>query len=337
MLQKQVIKYKKYMIIAKSPLRISLGGGGTDLPSYYKKFGGFLISATIDKHVYVSIAETFNKKFILKYSKLEEVNNIKNIKHPIFRETLKYLKIKTPINISSHADIPAGTGLGSSGSFTVSLIHALSKLKELEIKLSKTQLAETACKIEINILREPVGKQDQYTAAFGGINEYHFKKNGSVIVKKLRIRKKNINKLKKNLLIFFTGYSRSSYKILKSQDSRTKTLDKEMIYNLDEIKEIGINSKECLEKGNLNDYGLILNDHWALKKRRSSNISNKKINYLYDFAKANGALGGKLIGAGGGGFLMFYTNNPNFLASKLKNQGLNILNYNFDYEGSVLI
>ena len=164
------------MIIAKSPLRISLGGGGTDLPSYYKKFGGFLISATIDKHVYVSIAETFNKKFILKYSKFEEVTNIKNIKHPIFRETLKYLKIKTPVNISSHADIPAGTGLGSSGSFTVSLIHALSKLNELKIKLSKTQLAETACKIEINILREPVGKQDQYTAAFGGINEYYFKK-----------------------------------------------------------------------------------------------------------------------------------------------------------------
>jgi D-glycero-alpha-D-manno-heptose-7-phosphate kinase len=325
------------MIIAKSPLRISLGGGGTDLPSYYKKFGGFLISATIDKHVYVSIAETFNRKFILKYSKLEEVTNIKNIKHPIFRETLKYLKITTPINISSHADIPAGTGLGSSGSFTVSLIHALSKLSELKIKLSKTQLAETACKIEINILREPVGKQDQYSAAFGGVNEYHFMKNGSVLVKKLKIKKNVMTKLKKNLLIFFTGYSRSSYKILRSQDNKTRTLDKEMIYNLDEVKEIGINSKECLEKGNLNDYGYILHDHWMLKKKRSSNISNKKINYLYDFAKANGALGGKLIGAGGGGFFMFYTNNPNFLSNKLKSRGLNILNYNFDYKGTVII
>jgi len=190
------------MIVTRSPLRISLGGGGTDLPSYYKKYGGFLIAAAINKYVYISIAETFNKKFILKYSSLEEVKKINDIHHPLFRETLKKMNIKTPLNISSHADIPSGTGLGSSGSFTVSLVSALAYLKNVKIK--KNVLAETACDIEIGKLNEPVGKQDQYVATYGGLNSYNFQKNNKVLVKKIDISRDKLLKLNKNLIIFFS-------------------------------------------------------------------------------------------------------------------------------------
>ncbi len=321
------------MIISRSPLRISLGGGGTDLPSYYKINGGRLIAAAIDKHVYITIAETFNKKFILKYSKLETTNNIKKIQHPIFREALKEFNIKKPLNIASHADIPAGTGLGSSGSFAVALLGALSNYKNKKIK--KNIIAEKACDIEINKLKEPVGKQDQYMASFGGVNELVFLKSGKVIVKKLKI--KNLKKFKKNLSIFFTGYTRNASQILSSQNKKTNLMDSKMIRNLDEVKEIGFNSKAALENGNFKEYGEILNYHWSLKKKRSNNMSNKKINYLYDYALSNGAIGGKLIGAGGGGFLMFYSEDSNQLKKKIKKKGLVDLNFDFDYEGITIV
>jgi len=321
------------MIISKSPLRLSLGGGGTDLPSYYKIRGGRLIAGAIDKHVYISIAETFNKRFILKYSKHENIDRIKDIKHPIFREALKYLKIKRPLNISSHADIPAGTGLGSSGSFTVSLLAALTEYNNL--KIFRGKIAEQACKIEINKLQEPVGKQDQYMASFGGINELIFLKSGKVIVNKIQI--KDLKKFKKNLAIFFTGYTRNASKILSIQNKKTKLLDKLMIKNLDEVKEIGINSKKALINGNFEEYGEILNSHWKIKKKRSANMSNKRINYLYDLALDNGAIGGKLIGAGGGGFLMFYVKNNHNLKNEMIKKGLTNLNFNFDFEGVKII
>jgi len=323
------------MLISKSPLRISLGGGGTDLPSYYKKYGGFLISATINKHIYISIAETFNKKFIIKYSSFEEVNQIAKIKHPLFREILKKMEIKTPLNISSHADIPSGTGMGSSGCFAVTLINALSSYQGKN--LSKKKIAELACHIEIDKLKEPVGKQDQYTAAFGGLNSYEFKQNGKVVIKKINISKKRIQKLKNNLIIFFTGYSRSSYKILQKQDISTKTLDKSMLNNLHQIKKFGLESKKILENGNLNDIGRIMAEHWEYKKERSQFMTNNKIDYLYGIAKKNGALGGKLIGAGGGGFLMFYSENVNLIEKKFLNLGLKKIDFDFDFEGTKIL
>ena len=323
------------MIISRSPLRISLGGGGTDLPSYYKKKEGSLIAATIDKYIYITIGKTFNQKYILKYSKSEEVNNINKIKHPLFRETLKYFKLNTPVNISSHADIPSGTGLGSSGSFTVCLINAILSLKSNK-NLSKKKIAEVAFNIEHNILKEPVGKQDQYASCIGGINEFIFKKNGSVLIKKINLKEKNLKKLNNNLVIFFTGYSRSSYKILKHQNQKTLNLDKKMIKNLDMIKEIGKNSKKALIKNNFDEFGEILDYHWQIKKKRSNDMSNKRINYLYDLAKDYGAIGGKLIGAGGGGFLMFYTNKPKNLSNILEKK-IEKLNYQFEFQGSKII
>jgi len=323
------------MIIARSPLRISLGGGGTDLPSYYKKHEGFLIAATINKYVYISLAETFNQKFIIKYSDFEEQKKITNIKHPLFRETLRKMNVKTPLNISSHADIPAGTGMGSSGCFAVTLINALSYYQGK--RLSSRKMAELACHIEIDKLNEPVGKQDQYTAAFGGLNSYEFLRDGSVLIKKIKISKEKIKKLKNNLIIFFTGYSRSSYKILQKQDSNTKALNKLMLNNLHQIKKIGLESKKILENGNLNDFGRIMHEHWQYKKERSQFMTNKKIDFLYNFAIKNGALGGKLIGAGGGGFLLFYTNDSKLLEKKFAKLGFPKTDFQFDFEGSQLV
>ncbi len=322
------------MILARSPLRIPFGGGGTDLPSYYKKKNGYIISAAIDKYIYISLGESFNKKFILNYSKLEKVKKINQIKHPLFRETLKYFKIKKELHLSSHADIPAGTGLGSSGCFAVTLTNILSSYKGLN--LSKKDIAEIACDIEINKLNEPVGKQDQYVASFGGFNEYFFNKDGSTRVKKLQLKKDFLKKLQKNLVLFFTGYTRSSYKILKIQDKKTKSMNKNMIKNLDQIKEFGYETRNSLMNSNLKDMALIMKDHWELKKKRSSEISNKKINYFYDMALDNGALSGKLIGAGGGGFLLFLCKDKSSL-SLLEKKGLRKIEIDFDYEGTKII
>lgn len=323
------------MLITKSPLRISLGGGGTDLPSYYKEYGGFLIAAGINKHVYISLAETFNKNYIIKYSKFEEANSIKKIKHPLFRETLLKMRIKTPLNIASHADIPAGTGMGSSGCFTVTLINALSAFQKKI--LTKKKIAELACEIEINKLKEPVGKQDQYASAFGGLNSYEFKSNGSVLIRKINITKKRIEELKKNLIIFFTGYSRSSYKILQKQDVSSKFFDKAMINNLHKIKQFGLQSRSILENGDIDDMGRVMHEHWQYKKERSSFMTNDTINELYKIAQKNGALGGKLIGAGGGGFLMFYSKNTKLIEKKFTKLGLKKLDFDFDFEGTRIL
>ena len=323
------------MIFSRAPLRISIGGGGTDLPSYYLKKNGFLISAAIDKYIYITLGQTFNKKFLLKYSDFEEVNNIKKIKHPLFRETLKDLKVKTPVNISSHADIPSGSGLGSSGCFTVALIKALAEIEGK--KMTKKEIAERACNIEIKKLKEPVGKQDQYSSAFGGLRSYKFMKNGEIIVKKINIKPKKLINFKNSLSIYFTGILRNSYDILKTQDQKTKIMDKDMILNLDRVKEMGIDTKYILEKGNLQDYGYLLNDHWNHKKKRSSRMTNKFIDRLYDFGLNNGAIGGKLIGAGGGGFLIFFSKNSKQLDQAFKKIKINKVNFKFDFEGVKLL
>ena len=323
------------MIFSRAPLRISVGGGGTDLPSYYLKRNGFVVSAAINKYIYISIGQTFNKKFLLKYSKFEEVNDIKKIKHPLFRETLKELKIRTPVNISSHADIPSGSGLGSSGCFTVALIKALNGIRNK--KIDNKKLAELACKIEITKLKEPVGKQDQYASTFGGLRSYNFLKSGEVIIKNIKIKKKKLINFKNSLSMYYTGILRDSYDILKTQDIKSKRMNKEMLINLDMIKEMGFNTKYILEKGNIEEYGYLLNDHWETKKKRSPNMTSKFINKLYDYGLKNGATGGKLIGAGGGGFLLFFSNNIKELDAAFNKINIKKMDFEFEFDGAKIL
>ena len=324
------------MIISRSPLRITLGGGGTDLPSYYKKNGGFIISAAINKYVYVTITRPFKEGIYLKYSKIEKVKKISQIYHPIIREVLKLQKLKTPqIEITTLTDIPSGTGLGSSGSFTTGLVKALYAHKK---KLIQPQdLAELACHIEIDKLKEPIGKQDQYISSYGGVNCFYFKKNGKVLVEPLKISHKSLVDLEDNLLIFFTGYSRNASDILKEQDKKTKKEEEKMLENLNFIKELGLKSKKYLESGNLNKFGELMNLHWEYKQSRSKRMTNKKISQSYNEALKNGAIGGKLVGAGGGGFLMFYTNNKEKLRKKMIQNGLEEVRFGFDFQGARIV
>ena len=308
------------MIIVRSPLRISLGGGGTDLPSYYENFGGFLIAGAIDKYVYVTINSTFVDKLIVKYSKLEEVSDIDQLMHPIVREAIKYLGIPhNRLEITSMADIPSGTGLGSSGAFCVAILQALHHF--FGINTSPKKIAQMACTIEIDLLGEPVGKQDQYISALGGLKKFNFHKNGNVQWENLNCSSDTIENIDKNLLLFFTGYFRSASKLLEDQDTKSKKFDVDMFNNLHFIKELGLASGEAIEKGNLAEFGHLMNTHWEYKMKRSPNMSNPRVNEIYNYALSNGAIGGKLVGAGGGGFLMFYAENPERLrkAMKVKN------------------
>mgnify|MGYP001188254814 CR=1 FL=1 len=324
------------MIITRSPLRITLGGGGTDLPSYYKKFDGFLISAAINKYIYTSILEPYADGIYLKYSKREKVNSIDRISHPIIKEVLKKFKHNSKrIEITTLAEIPAGTGLGSSGSFTTSLLKCMYLFNKKNI--TKHQLAELACDIEINKLKEPVGKQDQFIASYGGLRVFKIDKKGKVSVSSLKIKKQTKKKLQNNLLLFFTGYTRSSSLILKKQDTETKNKKLQILNNLKEIKNIGILSKKLIENNDLYQFGKLLDYHWNLKKERARSMSNKKIDYIYNDALNHGALGGKLVGAGGGGFLMFYAKNPNNLRQRLSKYGINEVKFQFDEEGTKAI
>jgi D-glycero-alpha-D-manno-heptose-7-phosphate kinase len=324
------------MIIIRSPLRISLGGGGTDLPSYYRKYEGFLISAAINKYVYINLHDTFVDYLIIKYSKMEEVNRIEDIKHPLIRESLKLLGFDAHnLEIASLADIPAGTGLGSSGSFTCALLKALHAHKNTII--TPAELAEQACYIELDILGEPVGKQDQYVSAFGGINCYTFCKDDRVKTEKLNISQETLYNLEDHLLLFFTGYSRSASKVLKEQDDKSKKNDSSMIDNLHFVKELGYKSKIAFEQGDLEEFANLMNIHWEHKKQRSDAMSNNQINTWYDLAMKNGARGGKLIGAGGGGFLMFYTEDTKKLRHAMANEGLKEVRFRFDFEGSKVV
>lgn len=324
------------MIITRSPLRISLGGGGTDLPSYYEEHGGFLIAAAIDQHVYITINERFVDGFILKYSQLEDVPEIEGIRHPIIREALKLVGVRqTNLEITAMADIPAGTGLGSSGSFTTALLKALHTLRKNIVR--PAEIAAQACQIEIEKLREPVGKQDQYIAAVGGVTSFHFLPGGTVEVLPVELSEETLFNLQDNLLMFFTGYTRSASKILKEQDDRTKGMDKSMVENLHFIKELGVQSKDALENGDLHEFARLMDVHWQRKKERSGGMSNPQINEWYDFAMANGALGGKLIGAGGGGFLMFYTEQSTRLRRAMRERGLREVRFRFDFEGTKIV
>jgi D-glycero-alpha-D-manno-heptose-7-phosphate kinase len=324
------------MIITRSPLRVSLGGGGTDLASYYRKFGGFLVAAAIDKYVYITHHRTFQREIIVKYSKLERVTDVDHIEHPIVREALKLTGVTDPqIELTSMADIPGGTGLGSSGSFTTALLKALHAYRMNPV--SPAELAEQACSIEIDRLGEPIGKQDQYIAAVGGITAFTFHRDGRVEYRPARISEETLFELEDNLLLFFTGYSRSASAILKDQNDRSKQSDQAMLDNLHFTKELGYKSLEALETGNLGEFGRLMDVHWRRKKARSSGMSNASIDEWYDHAMANGALGGKLIGAGGGGFLMFYAGDKHRLRHAMREKGLQEVRFRFDFEGSKVV
>src|SRR2546421_7447037 len=324
------------MIITRSPLRISLGGGGTDLPSYYRKYGGFLIAAAIDKYVYITVHRRFVDGFLLKYSQLEEAGTIDEIKHRIMREALKLAGVhERNLEIASMADIPAGTGLGSSGSFTTALLKALYALRKNPVDAS--ELAEQACCIEIEKLREPIGKQDQYIATYGGITCFKFMPDGRVEAWPLKISEETLFNLEDNLLLFFTGYSRSASTILKEQDDKSKKSDTAMMENLHFIKDLGKQSQKALEAGNLEEFARLMDVHWRRKKERSKGMSNNDINAWYDCAMANGALGGKVIGAGGGGFLMFYAEDKVKLRHAMRERGLAEVRFRFDFEGTKIL
>ena len=321
------------MIITRSPLRISLGGGGTDLPSYYEQHGGFLIAAAIDKYVYITLHRTFVDELIVKYSKLERVKTVDELEHPIIREAMKLIGVDAAyLEMTSMADIPAGTGLGSSGSFTTALLKALHVYKKNIVR--PDEIAAQACQIEIEKLHEPIGKQDQYIAAVGGLTSFHFLPGGKVEILPLQIDEEILFNLEDNLLMFFTGYTRSASVILKEQNDRTRSVDKAMVDNLHFVKELGIRSKGAIESGNLHEFARIMDVHWQRKKERSGGMSNPKINEWYDLAMANGALGGKLIGAGGGGFLMFFAEDKSRLRHSMRQAGLTEVRFRFDFEGT---
>jgi D-glycero-alpha-D-manno-heptose-7-phosphate kinase len=324
------------VIIVRSPLRITLGGGGTDLASYYREHGGFLIAAAIDKFVYVTVIRPFVPGIYLKYSKIEQVETIDEVQHPIVRESLRQFNFYPPqIEITTLADIPAGTGLGSSGSFTTALLRALhAHAKSI---VHPRELAEQACNIEIERLNEPIGKQDQYIAAFGGITCFTFHRDGAVEAAPLEIDQETIHALEDNLLLFFTGFSRSASQILLDQDRRTVRNDSAMIDNLHYVKNLGLRSKAALEAGELLEFGRLMHEHWENKRKRSGGMSNAQIDAWYDLATANGAVGGKLIGAGGGGFLMFYSEDKARLRHAMREAGLTEVRFHFDFEGTKIV
>ncbi len=322
------------MIITRTPLRISIGGGGTDLPSYYESFGGFVISAAINKYVYITVNKTFRPGYLLKYAKTEHTQTLDEIKHPLLRETLRLMEIEPMVETVSIADVPAGTGLGSSGSFTVGLLHALRAYKRQ--KISTEELARMANHIEMTILGEPCGKQDHYIAAYGGITCQEYHPDGGVTITPLDVSEATLRDLSENLLLFFTGYSRAAAEILEDQKRKSEKGDSGMMDNLHFIKDLGVKIKERLEEGDTEGFGTLMNEHWQRKKARSESISNDHINELYDLALTKGALGGKLVGAGSGGFLLFYTLDNPKLRAAMTGAGLQEMEFAFDFDGSVV-
>lgn len=302
------------MIIVRTPLRLPIAGGGTDLKVWYKKYGSMFISAAIDKYIYTILHKPFEDKIFLHYSETEEVEEIKDIKNDIIGATFKEYGVSKPIEITTLADIPSGTGLGSSGSFGIGLVQVLMPY------MSKKGLAKWASKIQMDKLKYPIGYQDQYVATFGGINKYTIDTSGRVKVQPLKI---NYNQLQKKLVMFFTGIKRDTNEVL----------NKSTTAGLLEIQSLAYDAKEALEGQNFDKYGLLLNEHWELKKKRGG-MTNSEIDKYYELGLKNGALGGKLIGAGGGGMLLFYTNNREKLISSMP---LRYIPFKFEMEGSKVI
>lgn len=338
------------MIIVRAPFRLPLGGGGTDLPSYYQDYEGFLLTAAINKYMYISINEpAVSDKIKINYSSVEQVypNELKKIKHDIVRESLKYLKIYYPIEITSMADLAAGTGMGSSSSYTVCLLKALNHLKRRYI--STAELAEEACKIEIDLIGKPIGKQDQYAAAFGGINQLEINNLGEVTITPVDLDQEVVYELENRLLMFYTNINRDATPILEEQNkkisSKKYNVDKKeknentALQAMHSIKEIGYKVKNALIRGNIDDFGILLNDHWNIKKSISKQMSNTEIDEWYSLALKHGAIGGKIMGAGGGGFLLLCVENGKRkdLRKIMENAGLRYMNFRFDWEGAKIL
>lgn len=323
------------MIITRAPLRITLGGGGTDLPSYYEQFGGFVLSAAISKYIFIAVNQTFTPDYFLKYSALERVGHPRQIEHPIVREVLLAHDVGPSVEIVSMADIPSGTGLGSSGAFTVALLHAVYAFHRNHVTAG--DLADEACAIEIDRLGRPVGKQDQYVAAFGGITCFDFSPGGQVGVSRLAMSADTMYDLEEHLLMFFTGYSRDADKVLTEQKTRSEGGDPQMIDNLHYVKELGLRCKVALEQGDTEAFAELMHEHWEHKKKRSASMSNGSIDRWYQAGREAGALGGKLVGAGAGGFLLFYTRDPRALRQAMAAEGLSEVRFTFDHDGSTVV
>jgi D-glycero-alpha-D-manno-heptose-7-phosphate kinase len=320
------------VIFSRAPLRISLGGGGTDLPSYYREHGGFLVSGAIDKYVYMLTHTVFQRRYRMKYSELEEVDEVSQIRHPILREGLTRHWRGAPLEIASLADVPAGTGMGSSGAYTVCLLKGL--LRARHSSISPGDLAEAACEIEMEILGEPVGKQDPYVAAHGGICAYTIDPDGTVGVEPLELDPAVLRRLRDQLLLFYTGEARSASKILADQDARSERGEREMIENLHRTKELGRSIHTLLDAGDLEGYAELMHEHWEGKRRRSPGMSNAHIDGLYETAQRSGAVGGKLVGAGGGGFLLVYTRQPEDTRRAMAAGGAVELAFDFEFDGA---
>ena len=323
------------MIITRAPLRITLGGGGTDLPSYYEEFGGFVMSAAISKYIFIAINRTFTPDYFVKYSALERVGRPGQIEHPIVREVLLAHDIGPSVEIVSMADIPSRTGLGSSGAFTVGLLHAVHAFRRDHVAAG--DLAKEACAIEIERLGRPVGKQDQYVAAFGGVKSFDFTPDGQVGVSSLEASRETLYDLEESLLMFFTGYSRDADRVLVEQKARSESHDAQMIDNLHFVKELGLRSKAALEQGDTAGFAALMHEHWEHKKKRSTSMSNSNIDRWYQIGRDSGALGGKLVGAGAGGFLLFYSRDHRALRQAMAAEGLTEVRFAFDHDGSTVI
>jgi len=295
-----------------------------------------LVAAAIDKYVYITVHQTFVEELIVKYSKLERVMSIEELEHPIVREAFRLTELSgSYLEVASMADIPAGTGLGSSGSFTTALLKLLHAANKNLI--SPAELAEQACHIEIDLLGEPIGKQDQYIATFGGLTSFTFRKDGSVDAAPLAVNEETRFALEDSLLLFFTGFSRSASSILKDQDTRSRSHDQAMVDSLHYVKDLGKRSQAALEKGDIGGFGRLMHEHWLSKRKRSGGMSNPQIDHWYDVGMNNGAVGGKLIGAGGGGFLMFYAADKTRLRHAMREKGLQEVRFRFDFEGSKVV
>lgn len=325
------------MIITRTPFRVTLGGGGTDLPSFYRQHGGFVLAFAIDKYMFLNVNTPIVDDHIrVSYSKTELVDHVDKVQHTLAREALRWMHLSTGIEIVSIADIPAGTGLGSSSSYVVGLLNALHTLTQSPV--SPHQLAEEACDIELQILKKPIGKQDQFMAAYGGLTQLEIDKTGYVTAKRLMLDIDILQELENNILLFYTGEVRDATSILSKQDGATRQKDSSVVSHLCAIKDIGIEIRDSIARGNLRRFGELMDAHWQTKKRLSDGISNGQIDYWYDIAKANGAVGGKISGAGGGGFLMLYCEERKAkLREAMRHCGLRELNFRFDFEGSKVI
>jgi D-glycero-alpha-D-manno-heptose-7-phosphate kinase len=336
------------MIVSRAPVRFSLGGGGTDLPSYAKEHGGYVIAAAIDKYVFVSANRRFYPSIRLSYSKTEIVDSVGQIEHRIFRSALAMLGVESGIELTSIADLPANSGLGSSSAFTVALLNAIHSFKHEYV--SSRQLAEEACAIEIDTLKEPIGKQDQYIAAYGGITAFTFHPDGRVDVEPLSIREEVIAELEMNLVIAYSGIERAASPILQEQQAAIASAPKSpsippgmkpsnAVERMHRIKELGYETRDILIKGDLDRYGELLHEHWTNKRKMATSISDEAIDGHYEAAREAGAVGGKLMGAGGGGFFMFYVRpaDRRKLLARLAERGLRPLRFRFDLLGARII